>query len=68
MYCRDGEDCPAGYDCMPVTDGNGNIFSYQCVTYCWIYDDFDAGDMPSTARVAPLASEEPQPPAPAVRR
>lgn len=39
VTCSTSEDCPAGFDCSPIGDINGNIVSYQCLTYCWLYDE-----------------------------
>lgn len=39
VTCSSDEDCPAGFDCSPIGDINGNIVSYQCLTYCWLYDE-----------------------------
>jgi Cys-rich repeat protein len=52
VECTTDHDCPAGFDCIPLGDFNGNITTYQCLTYCWLYED--AGDGPAQ-RVAPGA-------------
>lgn len=39
VTCQKESDCPSGYDCVSVTDGNGNVVSTQCVTYCWLYEE-----------------------------
>lgn len=44
VYCRDGSDCPAAFDCMPVVDINGNIVSYACLADCEAWEDFDPND------------------------
>jgi hypothetical protein len=43
-------ECPGGFQCYPVDSyGNitalelGNVFTYQCLTYCWLYEDYDPG-------------------------
>lgn len=43
-------ECPSGFGCYPVdSNGNltsveiGNVFTYQCLTYCWLYEDYEAG-------------------------
>lgn len=38
VSCVADSDCPAGYDCLPFQDINGNIIAYQCWTYCWLYE------------------------------
>lgn len=38
VSCETDRDCPNGYDCLPFTDINGNIISYQCYTYCWLME------------------------------
>lgn len=38
VSCETDKDCPNGYDCLPFTDINGNVVSYQCYTYCWLYE------------------------------
>lgn len=37
--CNDRE-CPAGYDCLPLSDTFGNIVTFQCITYCALYEDY----------------------------
>ncbi len=37
--CASGQECPAGFECYPFGDANGNIITYQCFTYCWLFDD-----------------------------
>ncbi len=32
--------CPAGFVCLGFTDDFGNIVARQCLTYCWLYEDF----------------------------
>lgn len=46
VECGDDTDCPSGYGCLPVGDINGNIISYQCATYCWLYGDEDSESTP----------------------
>ena len=41
--CSDGQECPSGFTCSPFGDGAGNILSYQCWTFCWLYDDYKPG-------------------------
>ncbi len=38
VKCDTEADCPAAYTCIPVTDNFGNVFTQQCVTYCWLYE------------------------------
>jgi hypothetical protein len=37
VTCESTLDCPSAYECLPVSDASGNIFTNQCVTYCWMY-------------------------------
>ena len=39
VTCENNADCPAGYTCSGVQDRTGNLIGYQCITYCWLYDD-----------------------------
>lgn len=39
VACDTDADCPGGYDCLPLGDGSGNIVTYQCWTYCWLYEE-----------------------------
>ena len=41
--CSEGKECPGGFDCYPFSDDSGNIVTWQCITYCWLYEDFDPG-------------------------
>jgi hypothetical protein len=41
VTCETDSDCPSGLSCFPFVDINGNIMAYQCLTYCWLYDDLD---------------------------
>lgn len=36
--CNDRE-CPAGFDCLPLYDTFGNVRTFQCITYCWMFLD-----------------------------
>lgn len=51
VTCSVESDCPNGYTCAGVSDSSGNIVSYQCLTYCWLYGDDD-----DSARRAPLSA------------
>jgi hypothetical protein len=37
--CNDRE-CPAGFDCIEITDQFDNITAFQCITYCPLYEDY----------------------------
>lgn len=39
VTCTSESDCPSGYTCAGVADLSGNIVAYQCITYCWLYDE-----------------------------
>ncbi len=39
VTCETEVDCPSGYTCIGVSDGNGNVFTHQCIAYCWLYED-----------------------------
>lgn len=41
--CSDGQECPGGFECAGFTDEHGNIVTYQCFTYCWLYEDYAPG-------------------------
>jgi hypothetical protein len=41
--CSAGRECPSGFDCYPFGDNSGNIITWQCLTYCWLYDDVPTG-------------------------
>ncbi len=32
--------CPAGFECIDFTDDFGNVTAQQCLTYCWLFQDF----------------------------
>jgi hypothetical protein len=55
--CSDGEECPSGFECYPFGDSFGNIITYQCFTYCWLYEDYEPGSFvmtPTEEGVIPL--------------
>ncbi len=54
VECSTDTDCPAGFGCLPIGDFNGNIISYQCATYCWLYED---GDFPEGPPPRPTVQE-----------
>ena len=39
VWCNDDHDCPAGFDCYPVYDFNGNVVSNQCYTDCASFNE-----------------------------
>lgn len=41
--CSGGQECPSGFECYPFTDNAGQIVTYQCFTYCWLYEDYEPG-------------------------
>lgn len=41
--CSEGQPCPSGFECSPFTDEVGNIVTYQCFTYCWLYEGVEPG-------------------------
>lgn len=41
--CSEGKECPGGFDCYPFNDESGNIVTWQCITYCWLYEDYKPG-------------------------
>lgn len=49
------DPCPNGFDCIPIVDNAGQIQTYQCITYCWIYDD----SWPSAVTAAAGAATSP---------
>lgn len=53
VTCESNDDCPSGFGCYPIGDGSGQIFTYQCYTYCWLYDDVD-GDFDQSQRPLPI--------------
>jgi len=41
--CSNGRECPSGFQCYPFVDRSGNVIAFQCLTYCWLYEDMSAG-------------------------
>ncbi|MFT7517913.1 MAG: hypothetical protein ACI9MC_000037 [Kiritimatiellia bacterium] len=41
--CSNGRECPSGFQCYPFSDQSGNITTWQCLTYCWLYEDLAPG-------------------------
>ncbi len=56
VECDNSTDCPVGYDCIPVGDNAGNIFTKQCITYCWLYGQ--EGERPAARPLPPSALPE----------
>lgn len=54
VTCDTTSDCPSGFDCVGLSDGNGNIVTNQCLTYCWLYitDGARGPDAPDPASPA----------------
>lgn len=38
VLCTSDADCPNGYSCIKEDNLDGTISSYQCLTYCWLYE------------------------------
>jgi len=36
--CSQGQACPRGFDCLPISDGAGNIIARNCITPCWLLE------------------------------
>lgn len=51
--CASESDCPGGYTCIPISDEFGQVFTYQCITYCWLFID-DEGERRRSAADAGL--------------
>ena len=63
------DDCPSGFTCIPLDSEDGTVF--QCVTYCWLYDDEAAGRVvapPDPAEVRHVPGAAPVDPEAALRR
>lgn len=43
VNCDNNRECPSGFQCVPFSDSAGHIVSYQCITYCWLYEGYDPG-------------------------
>ena len=57
--CSEGKECPGGFDCYPFNDDSGNIVTWQCITYCWLYEDYDPGAFVQKPSIGPYASPRP---------
>ena len=53
VTCSSESDCPNGYTCAGISDASGNIVTYQCITYCWLYSE-DARSMAPATSLPPL--------------
>ena len=38
VACTADEDCPNGYSCIKEDNYDHTISTYQCLTYCWLYE------------------------------
>ena len=41
--CSGGKECPGGFECFPISNPEGQTVAYQCLTYCWLFDDYEPG-------------------------
>ena len=41
--CSGDKECPGGFECYPVENSEGQTVAYQCLTYCWLFDDYEPG-------------------------
>jgi hypothetical protein len=59
--CSNGRECPSGFECFPFGDSSGNITTWQCLTYCWLYDDVPSSEWvpapPNDGGVLPIDPE-----------
>ena len=55
VECEETTDCPAGYDCLVVSNETGP-FTKQCLSYCWLYITDDSR---ATARPLPPSALPP---------
>jgi hypothetical protein len=54
--CSGGKECPGGFECFPIENAEGQTISYQCLTYCWLYEDYEPGSFLKEA--GPKAGDE----------
>jgi hypothetical protein len=47
-------ECPSGFECYPFSDDNDNIVAYQCIAFCWLYEDDFGGVNVSAPAETPL--------------
>lgn len=52
--CSYDSDCPSGFSCIGLLDEFGNVFTTQCLTYCWLYSDDSSVDVPAPMSAADL--------------
>lgn len=50
--CSGGQECPAGFECYPFANDDGDIVTYQCFTYCWLYEDYEPGTFAAPPNVS----------------
>jgi hypothetical protein len=36
--CSTGQECPRGYDCVPIVDAGRNIIGRNCIAPCWLLE------------------------------
>jgi hypothetical protein len=53
VNCSGGQECPAGFECYPFGDSSGNIITYQCFTYCWLFEEDGRQKQPGTIALPP---------------
>lgn len=58
VNCTGGRECPSGFECYGFVDEFGNVVTYQCVTYCWLYENNGNG---RNGVVAPPKQQAPLP-------
>lgn len=56
VNCEGGTECPGGFECFAFENNVGQIETYQCYTYCWLYEDYEPGmlSLPTPAETGPL--------------
>jgi hypothetical protein len=61
--CSNGRECPSGFQCFPFQNAQGEVVTFQCLTYCWLYEEQAAVGEPVPApplRPLPLDPVHPQ--------
>jgi hypothetical protein len=43
VNCSEDRSCPSGFQCYPLENSDGAIETWQCITYCWLYEDYEPG-------------------------
>jgi hypothetical protein len=61
VSCDEGRECPSGFECALFVNEVGLPVGNYCITYCWLYEDYEPG---SFATAPPV--ESPLPVAPEV--